>query len=219
MEIVAENIGKKFNRDWIFRNLSLTLSSAQSIAITGPNGSGKSTLLQIISGHIPSSEGKIKAQKNKVVISEDDLYQYISYAAPYLELIEEMTLLEMVDFHKKFKPLSDRLSSKEFISKINLEKATEKEIRFFSSGMKQRLKLGLAIFSDTPILILDEPTSNMDSSGIDWYLDEIKKQIGKRIILIGSNQRYEYDFCDQEIMITQYQKNNSVSGSTASNNP
>jgi ABC-type multidrug transport system ATPase subunit len=203
MKIIAENIGKKFNKEWIFRNFSFTLHPTESLAITGPNGSGKSTLLQILSGYIPASEGKVQYQKGKMILPEDNLYEYISYAAPYLELVEEMSLTEMIDFHRAFKPLSENISTDQFIAKIRMENAAEKEIRFFSSGMKQRVKLALALYSDTPILILDEPTSNLDSAGIDWYQDEIKKQLGKRIVLIGSNQRYEYEFCEKEINVSK----------------
>ena len=201
MEIIAENIGKKFNREWIFRNLSFTLQNKQSLAITGPNGSGKSTLLQILSGYTPASEGTFRYQKGKMIVQEDELYKHVSYAAPYLELVEEMTLTEMISFHRSFKPFADSISTEQFIRNIRMENAAEKEIRFFSSGMKQRVKLALALYTDTPVLILDEPTSNLDNTGIEWYLEEIKKQLGKKIVLIGSNQRYEYDFCDGEINV------------------
>jgi ABC-type multidrug transport system ATPase subunit len=201
MEIIAENIGKKFNKEWIFRNLSFRLNSAQSLAITGPNGSGKSTLLQILAGAIPSSEGKINYLKEKLSLSSDYFYQHISYASPYLELIEEMSIRELSEFHKNFKPFSNNISTEEFLSRIMLEHAAEKEIRFLSSGMKQRVKLGLALFSDTNILMLDEPTTNLDNKGIDWYLEEINQQLNKRIIIVSSNQQHEYSFCEEIIKI------------------
>jgi ABC-type multidrug transport system ATPase subunit len=203
MEIIAENIGKKFNKEWIFRNLSLTLNNNQSLAITGPNGAGKSTLLQVLAGAIPSSEGKINYLKGKRFLSPDYFYTQIAYASPYLELIEEMNIRELSDFHKGFKSFSNNISTEEFLAKIMLEHASEKEIRFLSSGMKQRVKLGLALFSDTPILMLDEPTTNLDSKGTDWYLEEITKQLNKRIIIVSSNQHYEYSFCEKTIKIRE----------------
>ena len=199
MEIIAENIGKKFNKEWIFRNFSFKTTTNQSYAITGPNGSGKSTLLQVLAGSSSPSEGQLFYQQKQQLIYPDTFFQYISLAAPYLELIEEMTIREIANFHKGFKPFSDSISTEQFLAKINLEQAADKEIRFLSSGMKQRVKLGLALFSDTPILLLDEPTTNLDSKGIDWYLEEINKQLLKRIVVICSNQRYEHDFCDEEI--------------------
>ena len=203
MEIIAEKIGKKFNKEWIFRNFSFTLNHNQSFAITGPNGSGKSTLLQVLSGATIPSEGQLFYQQNKLIIQPESFYQYITLAAPYLELIEEMTIRELADFHKGFKPFTDKISTDQFLEKIKLEHAADKEIRILSSGMKQRVKLGLAIFSNSPILLLDEPTTNLDSKGIDWYLEEINKQIQKRTILICSNQRYEHDFCDKEINVQE----------------
>ena len=201
MEIIAENIGKKFNKEWIFRNLSLRLKSSQSLAITGPNGSGKSTLLQVLAGAIPSSEGNLNYLQEKRFLSPDYFYTHLSYASPSLELIEEMSIRELSDFHKSFKSFSNNISTEEFLTKIMLEHAAEKEIRFLSSGMKQRVKLGLALFSDTPILMLDEPTTNLDSKGTDWYLEEINKQVNKRIIIVSSNQAFEYNFCEEIIKI------------------
>lgn len=201
MEIIAQNIGKKFNKDWIFRNLSLTLTNNQSIAITGPNGSGKSTLLQVLAGAVLPSEGALLYQQKKITVYPEIFYKYISFAAPYLELIEEMTIRELIDFHKIFKPFSNSISTDVFIQKIHLEHAADKEIRFLSSGMKQRVKLGLALFSDTPILMLDEPTTNLDSKGFDWYLEEINHQLKKRIVIICSNLRHEYDFCEDVLVV------------------
>ena len=203
MEIIAENIGKKFNKEWIFRNFALHLNSQESLAVTGPNGSGKSTLLQIIAGSAPSTEGKISYIRGKRNLPSDLFYQFISYAAPYLELVEEMTVRELADFHKQFKPFTGNISTNEFIANVMLEKAAEKEVRFLSSGMKQRMKLGLALYSETPILLLDEPTTNLDSKGIDWYLEEINKQLQKRIVIIASNQSYEYDFCEREVAVVK----------------
>ena len=201
MEIIAENIGKKYNKEWIFRNLSLVLKNNQSIAITGANGAGKSTLLQLLAGAVPASEGSITYQKENKTLNSDFFFEHISYVAPYLELIEEMTIREMVTFHRNFKPLSENISTEDFVQKIMLEHAADKEVRLLSSGMKQRVKLGLALFSDTSVLMLDEPTTNLDNKGIDWYLQEIKKQLNKRLIIICSNQKHEYDFCEKALVV------------------
>jgi ABC-type multidrug transport system ATPase subunit len=202
VKIVAEKIGKKYNREWIFRNLSLVLHHNQSIAITGANGAGKSTFLQLLAGTTPASEGAITYKNDKLKFPPEEYYKYISYAAPYLELIEEMTIRELATFHKNFKPFSENISTEEFLKKIVLEHAADKEIRQLSSGMKQRVKLGLALFSSTPILMLDEPTTNLDNKGIDWYLSEINQQLNKRIIIISSNQKHEYEFCEETLVIS-----------------
>lgn len=200
MKIIAENLGKRFNFHWIFRNHNYTLQSGTSYAIIGHNGSGKSTLIQTLIGAIPFSEGKLSYEKSDHLVSADDIYREIVIAAPYLELIEEFTLQEQIDLHFNFKKLKPGIALSQLPELLWLEKARHKEIRFFSSGMKQRLKLGLAFFSDTPILVLDEPTSNLDRTGIDWYKAQIPDQ-QSRLVLIGSNQEEEYDFCQEKIMM------------------
>ncbi|MDO1446169.1 ATP-binding cassette domain-containing protein [Rhodocytophaga aerolata] len=201
MQIHVENLGKKFNRDWIFRNLSTSFSANQSYAITGANGSGKSTLLQTLAGILPPTEGKLTFLQNQKTITPDEFFRYLVMATPYQELIEEFTLIETVTFHTRFKPLRKGITTKEFVELIYLPKAFHKPVKFFSSGMKQRLKLGLAFYSDTPILLLDEPTSNLDKTGVTWYNQQIAQNLHNRIVIICSNQPYEYEFCKKILHI------------------
>lgn len=201
MQIQIENLGRKFHRDWIFRNFNINFHTDQPYAITGANGSGKSTLLQIIAGIMPATEGKVVYKFGQHIIDEDKMFRYIALAAPYQELIEEFTLKELVNFHLQFKKLKNNLTVKEFIQQIGLEKAANKLIKHFSSGMKQRLKLGLAFFSDTPVLLLDEPTSNLDKTGIGWYQQYITENISGRLVVICSNQPYEYEVCKNTLHI------------------
>jgi ABC-type multidrug transport system ATPase subunit len=198
LKILIENLGKKFNREWIFRNIHLELQIGNAYALTGSNGSGKSTFLQIIAGILPYSTGKILYQNNGKWISEEHIYQYLALATPYLELIEEFTLLEMVKFHTRFKKFKPPMKPQTLIEILGLSKAQNKELKYFSSGMKQRVKLGLAFYSDCPILLLDEPTSNLDAQGIDWYKNEILSNLQNRLLVIASNQADEYNFCCKE---------------------
>jgi ABC-type multidrug transport system ATPase subunit len=203
MNISLINIGRRFNKEWIFRNLSTEFTSGNSYAILGPNGSGKSTLLSVLTGSLSPSEGEISFSDTKE-ISVENIYKYISLAAPYLELIETFTLKESIDFHFKFKNFAPGLDSKKLITILGLEKAANKEIKYFSSGMKQRTKLALACCTDTPILFLDEPTSNLDVQGISWYRELIENFGKDRLTIIGSNQIQEYDFCTNQIQISDY---------------
>lgn len=200
MQLQLEQLGKRFIREWIFRRLSVDLPAGSRVAVTGPNGSGKSTLLQVIAGSMPATEGIIQYGS----VSDDAVYRHVVIAAPYLELIEEFTLTELVDFHRKFKPLKQGLSTPDFIECLDLTASRNKYIRNFSSGMKQRLKLGLAFWSEARLVILDEPTSNLDARNTDWYLREVQQLTGDQIILIGSNVPSEYAFCTQAIDIQQY---------------
>jgi ABC-type multidrug transport system ATPase subunit len=202
VQINLTNTGKRYNREWIFRHLSYEFFGAKKYAITGPNGSGKSTLLQIIGGAISHNEGKIDLSISNKKVEEEYIYKYISLAAPYLELIEEMTAKEFLSFHAQFKPLQSDI--KEIIKIIGLEKAANKQIRYYSSGMKQRLKLAQAFFSDAPILLLDEPTTNLDAEGIALYLQLINNYTAEKLVIISSNDINEYAFCEAVIEIGKY---------------
>lgn len=201
MIISLSNIGKRFNREWIFRNLDYTFSAPKKYAITGPNGSGKSTLLQVIAGAVTHNEGTIAFSNNR---QETDLYKHIAIAAPYLELIEEMTANELLDFHAAFKPLS--VPKQEALHIVTLEKAANKQIRYYSSGMKQRLKLAQAFFSSTALLLLDEPTTNLDAEGIALYRHLIAHYTDGKLVIISSNDREEYSFCDEVVAIADYKR-------------
>lgn len=202
MNITLTNAGKRFNRDWIFRRFSYDFKAPKKYAITGSNGSGKSTLLQVISGSLTSSEGSIAVTSRQEQISNEQLYQHISIAAPYLELIEEMTALELLNFHQSFKPLS--VSNKEALNMVQLEKSANKQIRYFSSGMKQRLKLAQAFFCKSQVLLLDEPTTNLDAEGTALYRRLINTHSAQKLVIISSNDPHEYDFCDEVIAIGDY---------------
>jgi ABC-type multidrug transport system ATPase subunit len=208
MKITLIDAGKRFNRDWIFRHLSYEFSPRQHYAITGPNGSGKSTLLQVIAGAIGISEGSIgfgaANSQGGYEIPQDQAYRYFSLSAPYLELIEEMTATEFLRFHQSFKPFLPAFSVAGILSAVGLEAAANKQIRFFSSGMKQRIKLAQALFSDTPVILLDEPTTNFDTEGIALYRRLIREYGTGRLVIVSSNDVQEYDFCEKVINIGEY---------------
>jgi ABC-type multidrug transport system ATPase subunit len=198
------NVGKRFNREWIFRHCSYEFLSGNNYAITGPNGSGKSTLLQVIAGATLHNEGTVEFSNGQRTTNNEQHYTNISIAAPYLELIEEMTAKEMLAFHSKFKPLIQSISIDEILKIVGLENAINKQIRYFSSGMKQRLKLAQAFFSNTPVLLLDEPTTNLDADGIALYHALINNYTKDKLVIVSSNVKQEYDFCEEVIEIGDY---------------
>ncbi len=206
MIIELSEIGKRFGKEWIFKNINYTISDADRLAVLGPNGSGKSTLLQIISGASTQSSGTIKFFKNDVLLDVDHVFKHLSIAAPYLELIEEMTLIEMLDFHFQFKKRWNDLSNTDLINILGLQTSSTKEIRNFSSGMKQRVKLMLAIMSDVDMILLDEPCSNLDKQGIDWYQDLLNKYLKDRILIVCSNQEHEYSMCSKSINVMDFKQ-------------
>jgi ABC-2 type transport system ATP-binding protein len=220
VKITLTDSGKRFNREWIFRHLSYDFIPGISYAITGPNGSGKSTLLQAIAGSMELNEGTIEyglngGTRNKeqgtgegvgaaqVVLAEDH-FQHIAIVAPYLELIEEMTATEFLHFHNQFKSLLPQVSIEQILPIVGLENAINKQIRYFSSGMKQRLKLAQAVFSDVPVLLLDEPCTNLDAAGYELYHKLIEQYCGGKLIIVSSNDVHETDFCREKISILDF---------------
>jgi ABC-type multidrug transport system ATPase subunit len=205
MKIILENTGKQFSRNWIFRNLSLSISSPQKLAILGPNGSGKSTLLQILSGYVSPTEGKIKFSIDEKTLEPESVFQHICIATPYLELIEEFTLKEIIDLHFQFKKAVNNFSSEEIIGMAELEKSKDKVFKYFSSGMKQRAKLALAILSDVEMLLIDEPLTNLDKEGGLWYRRMTEEFLKDKLVVVCSNHHAEeYDFCEQVMNINNY---------------
>lgn len=204
MKISLEHIGRRFNREWIFRDINYEFESGSSYAVLGANGAGKSTLLQIISGSLSSSEGKISYLQGDTPIDQEKVFIHLSMAAPYLELIEEFTLTELIDFHFRFKKYRKGLNRKGVIELLGLKNSEFKAIKYFSSGMKQRVKLALAFCSDTSILLLDEPASNLDQQGLEWYQLLASTLSSDRLLIICSNQEQEYSFCNHKLNIADY---------------
>jgi ABC-type multidrug transport system ATPase subunit len=204
LKITLTNAGRRFNRDWIFKGIDYTFTSGNSYAVLGPNGSGKSTLLQILNGSLSLSTGTVTFIENGQLLDIETVFKHISLAAPYLELIEEFSLQEMIDFHFQFKTYIPGMDKASLITLLGMQTSKNKLVKYFSSGMKQRLKLALAFCSETAVLMLDEPTSNLDTQGVEWYLELVKKYAGNRLIIVGSNQEQEYSFCTHRLNITDY---------------
>ena len=203
MKITLIDAGKRFNRDWIFRHLNYEFQTGHTYAITGPNGSGKSTLLQSIAGAMAISEGSIRYD-NGAPIAPEQAYRHLSLAAPYLQLVEEMTVTEFLHFHAAFKPLLPGISAAGIIRRVGLETAAHKQMRYYSSGMKQRVRLAQALFSDSSLVLLDEPCTNLDTEGIGLYRELIAQYTAGRLVIVSSNDVQEYEFCEERIDIRDY---------------
>ncbi|RYZ27948.1 MAG: ATP-binding cassette domain-containing protein [Chitinophagaceae bacterium] len=209
MKIDLVNAGKRFNREWIFRAATLSFTSSNAYAITGPNGSGKSTLLQAIGGMLQLSEGSIQYAIDNKQLPSEEAYTEISFCAPYLDVIEEMTLVEFLDFHNQFKAFLPPFTTKKIVEELGLQAAANKQIRYYSSGMKQRVKLAQAIFSNTGIVLLDEPCSNLDVKGIELYHSLIDRYCKERLVIVCSNDPVEYNFCQSVLSMAEFKQQKS----------
>lgn len=203
--INVSNAGKKFGREWIFRKVDLEIKPSEKVVILGLNGSGKSTLLQAMTGYLTLNEGSVVYSSNKQKIEDEQQYKLISLASPYLELIEDFTLQEQIEHANIYKPFLNNLSIAQIIELSGLAAHKNKFIKQFSSGMRQRLKLTLAILANTPILFLDEPTTNLDATVIDWYKNMIATYAMHKTIVVCSNSiKDEYGFCERVITMEDF---------------
>jgi len=205
VQIEATGLGKRFQRDWIFRGLTRAFRPGSATAVLGPNGAGKSTLLNTISGQLLPTEGELTYALAGRPVAVENLPQHLAYAAPYLELLEELTLLEMLHFHTQFKALRPGVTLDRLVELTYLEKSRHQLVREFSSGMKQRLKLALALYASAPLLLLDEPTTNLDVAGVAWYQEHVQATRAGRTLLLSSNVPAEYAFCDEQLLVTDFQ--------------
>jgi ABC-type multidrug transport system ATPase subunit len=192
ISLSAKNLSKRFNREWIFRELNYTFSPGHTYAITGPNGSGKSTLLQVLWGQVPQSSGTLKYTFRNQEIPIQEISNHVSIATPYMDLIDEFTLMEHLTFHFKLKPIRQGVSIKDLLKIVYLEHAADKPLKNFSSGMKQRVKLALAFYTQADLVFLDEPGTNLDAQAFQWYTDERDKLPAGCMLLIASNNAEEY---------------------------
>lgn len=197
------NISKKYYSHFLYKNLNLEIPSKDKIVITGNNGSGKSTLLKIITGLVSPTSGKVIYLNEDKFIHKSEWYKYISVAAPYMGLIEDFSVNELTEHLFVFRKY--QLERKELTELLELDKHIQKPIKYFSSGMKQKLRLLLAITDTAPILLLDEPTSNLDGTTTRWYSTMIEKFATHKTILVFSNfQQQEYFFCNKHIDLSDY---------------
>ncbi|MBL7875240.1 MAG: ABC transporter ATP-binding protein [Cyclobacteriaceae bacterium] len=206
MNITVKNLSKRFNREWIFKDFNYQFTPGNPYAIIGPNGSGKSTLLQILWGQMLPSKGQVSYENKDGKIPNDEIFKYVSISTPYMDLIDEFTLTEMVRFHFRFKKVRDNLSVPDVLDLFELSHARNKMISNFSSGMRQRLKLGLAFYAESDALFLDEPTTNLDKKSIEWYQKHRELVLDTTLLFIASNQEYEYPPSACKIDILDFKK-------------
>lgn len=203
MKILAEHVEKKFRQELVINNFNYTFEAGNSYALTGPNGSGKSTLLKILSQYSLPTQGTIEFIQNELIIPSDEAFRYTSFAAPYTELIEEFSPTELIDFLRKSHFLPEQFDIEAFEAYAELKTSRTKLIKNFSSGMRQKVKLSLAMASQRPILFLDEPTSNLDGNAKAWFEKTLKTQQNKLIIL-ASNEPEEIKQCNHTLSILDF---------------
>lgn len=204
MEVRLEQVSRHFYYRWVFKNLSYTFQRPVWYSIIGHNGSGKSTLLQVISGFLSPSKGRVTYHRNGQDLPLESGYQYLSIATPYLDLVEEFSPEEHLSFHCTFKALKPSITIDHILRATGLQAHRKKAIKFFSSGMIQRLRLAQALYFDTPLVLLDEPTSHLDQQGVAWYQELLRTLCQDQCVIIASNNPADYQQCSFGVSIETY---------------
>lgn len=204
MEILVDRLGKRFNRQWVFRNLSSHIPTAQKLAIAGPNGSGKSTLLKILAGALPQSTGTCTYTLNDKALGESQIPGHITFTGPYVELIDELTLREHMRFHVRFRALRSEVAFGNIPAMLGKNFWWEMQVGTMSSGMQQRLKLLLALCTQAGVVLLDEPTTNLDAEGKTWFQDLLAEYCADSTVIIASNDEDDLRSCTERIFLPDY---------------
>ena len=204
MKVTLESAWKSYESEWVFKNLDFQFTGGNTYAILGPNGSGKSTLLQVIAGNISLSKGNVSYNLNEAAIKVDDIYRYLGFSSPYQQLIEEFSLYEQVTFHNRFRQFVDGIAPMDVIARLGMEKDADKQVKNFSSGMKQRVKLALSILGESEMVLLDEPATNLDERGVRWFRELLDQYLNSRLLIVSANRPEEYQFCSQSINLMDF---------------
>ncbi|NNE55397.1 MAG: ABC transporter ATP-binding protein [Flavobacteriales bacterium] len=203
MKVQLDNIGKRYKRDWIIKDLSHVFEPNSKTAITGPNGSGKSTLLKMLSGYLTPNQGSISFIHESTFLERENIFKNVSYCAPYTNVPSEFTLIELLRFQHSLKPFAQNFDVDQIPDRLTLGAHKNKLISNFSSGMRQRVKLGMALFSDASLVLLDEPTSNLDKAGIEWFSEAVSNHTSnKTVIICSNNQPAELGLCKENLALT-----------------
>jgi heme exporter protein A len=203
VSITANDLSKDFNRRPIFRDISFSLSLPSSLAITGKNGAGKSTLSKILAGLISSTQGSISYMLNDKYVGIEEFKHHIGFVSPYLNLYDEFTALENLQLLSRIRATTQQNEGrmKDMLSLVNLWQRRDDLVGTFSSGMKQRLKYAFALLHNPIVLILDEPTSNLDEEGIEFVQRIVKQQKEEGVLIVATNDKEEAGWCAQEIHV------------------
>ncbi len=203
MKIRAENISKHYNRNYLFRNLSFEIGQGECLAVLGANGSGKTTLIKILCALQRPASGKIHYENNGTVIKREDIYAHIGLISPYLELYDELTAKENLDFFAAIKDASEneRKEMSKMCSRLKIADKLNVRVKAYSSGMKQRLKYVLALMGAPEILFVDEPGTNLDEEGINIVYDLLRDYKKTGVLVIATNEKQDLILADKRLTI------------------
>ena len=201
--ITLRHVSKRFVRQWVLRDYSEQFVSGVVTGVRGHNGSGKSTLLRLLSGQLSPSRGAVDFQYGNRSVAPADRYRYVSWCGPYFELPEELTIQEFLRFHFGQKPPLAQVGDAARAQRlINLAHVRNRQLVDCSSGMRQRVLLASALYTATPVLLLDEPTVTLDAAAAAWFQEQLRSVSRGRLVVIASNDERDLVACDRIIDLT-----------------
>jgi ABC-type multidrug transport system ATPase subunit len=203
MDLSCTDIAKKYKREQLFSGFTYHFKQGQHYAILGPNSSGKSTLLKMLAGLVEPTAGSVEWRDGDRLI-EDNHYAYYSFSSPEMDLYIDFTVTDMVDLHFSLKKC--KTEQKTFWSETELELFKHKAFGELSSGLQNKIKLSLALFTETPVLLLDEPCTNFDENNTAWYHTMVQRYCDTQLIVVASNQEHEYFFCPNRVDLKHYKQ-------------
>ncbi len=190
-------LGHRYGSKYLFKGLTFNILTGSLCTLKGNNGTGKSTLLKILTGAMEPVEGEIFYEHNGIKLDQDQLWKMIGMVAPYQELPEELSLMELILFQVDMVPNAGLLNSYlQTADGFGLTPFLKMQISQFSTGMKQKARIVLGMTLGRPIWILDEPTSNLDANAHAYFWSLISAERKNKLILVASNDASDWAYAD-----------------------
>lgn len=210
VQLTVIDLKKTFNYRLVFKNLSFKLNSSDKLVVTGKNGSGKSTLIKILAGILTETSGKAELILNQKKIDRENFFQIVGMVSPYLVLYDEFTAFENLSLFAKIRGLViNNNEIYEILKRVGLYERRNDLVRTYSSGMKQRLKYASAILHNPLVLLLDEPTSNLDVEGKNFVDDLVNNFRKDGIVIVATNEQQDFKYGERIINLDDYKNHNS----------
>ena len=204
VRVELRDIAKSFNRRAIFDNVTMTVEDGHALCVTGANGSGKSTLLRVICGLLRPTRGVVTITVDDKPYLPAEVRNAFGVVAPDVALYGELTALENMVFFSRVRGLSARsLDVEGLLARVGLAGRGDDEVHTYSSGMRHRLKYACALLHHPPILLLDEPSTNLDEDGIAIVRQVMVEQKQHGLLIFATNDTQEVALGDQVVRLTQ----------------
>jgi heme exporter protein A len=194
-------LGKRFGNRTALAAVSGTVRPGEVLVVAGPNGAGKSTLLNLLAGVLRPSRGEVTHRLDENPVPRGRWFEHLGVAAPDMAVYEELSALENLRFFARLRgrhPADGTLA--ELLERLGLPaREHARTVGTYSSGMKQRVKLAQAVLHDPEVLLLDEPSSNLDAAGHEAVAALVARSRGTTAVAVATNDPREMAWADARI--------------------